>query len=214
MNKLDTKLQSGSFSVSPASHVNITPVHRLIVLVPDRDLDYAAATRRVWALANDSDRDILFIGLYTDISQESSLRRQLVIMTAMIQDGNVEAEARIELGNNWVDVVKSHRQTGEMVVCFAEQRAGLLHRPLSQILQSNLNIPVYIISGLYSKSPSRFIQPSPIAFWAGVSGIIAGSFLLQVRVVSLTQDWIQTTLLMLSITAELCLIWFWNNLFS
>src|SRR5919106_1202120 len=121
MNKLDTELQNGSFSLSPASYSDIELAHRLIVLVPDGDLDYAAATRRVWKLANDSGADIQFISLYKDISRESSLRRQLVTMTAMIQDGNVEAEAKVEFGNNWVDVVKSNWQAGDVVVCFAEQ---------------------------------------------------------------------------------------------
>src|SRR5688500_10858661 len=84
MNRLDTKLQNDSFSISPAFHSDIEPAHRLIVLVPEGDLDYAAATRRVWKLANDLSADIQFISLYKDISRESSLRRQLVTMTAMI----------------------------------------------------------------------------------------------------------------------------------
>ncbi len=214
MNKLDTKFQNGSISISPASYSDIELAHRLIVLVPDSDLDYAAATRRVWKLADDSGADILFISLYTDISRESSLRRQLVMMTAMIQDGNVEAEAKVEFGNNWVDIVKFNRQPGDMVVCFAEQRAGLLYRPLSQILQSNLDLPVYILSGLYPQSPSRFNRLSVIALWAGLGSIIAGFSLLQILIVSLPQGWAQTTLLILSVTAELWLIWVWNNLFS
>lgn len=214
MNKLDTKFQDGSFSIVPASYSDIELAHRLIILVPDSDLDYAAATRRVWKLANDLGADILFISLYTEISRESSLRRQLVMMTAMIQDGIVEAEAKVEFGNNWVDVVKSNWQAGDVIVCFAEQRAGLLYRPLSQILKSKLNIPVYILSGLYPQSPSPFNRLSLIALWAGLSSIIAGSFLLQIRIVSLPPDWAQTILLILSVMTEFWLIWVWNNLFS
>ena len=70
-------------------------------------------------------------------------------MSAMVNYGEVSAEAKVEIGTSWVDVVKRNYQTGDMIVCFAEQRAGLLHRPLSQILESNLNFPVYILSGLY-----------------------------------------------------------------
>jgi hypothetical protein len=137
------------------------------------------------------------------------------MMTAMIQDGNVEAEARVAFGNNWVDIVKSNWQTGDVIVCFAEQRAGLLYKPLSQILQSNLNIPVYILSNLYPQNPSRFNGRSLlITLWAGISCIVAGSFLLQIRIVSLPPNWAQTALLILSVIAEFWLIWFWNNLFS
>ncbi|MCI0549576.1 MAG: hypothetical protein L0287_01335 [Anaerolineae bacterium] len=214
MNRLDIQLQNSSTSISPVSHLDLGPAHRLIVLVPDADLDYAAATRRVWQLANDLGANIQFIGLYKDISHESSLRRQLVTMSAMVQDGKVTAEAKVEIGNNWVNVVKSNWQAGDVIVCFTEQRAGLLHRPLSQILRSNLEAPIYILSGLYPQSQSRFNMLSFIALWAGFIGIIASSFLLQIQLVALLQDWTQTILLILSVMAEFWLIWVWNNLFS
>ena len=214
MNKLDTKLQNISSPISPASHLDIWHPHRLIVLVPDADVDYAAATHRVWELATNMGARILFIGLCKDKIQESSLRRQLVTMSAMAQDSKVSAEAKVQFGTNWVDVVKSNWQAGDMIVCFAEQRAGLLYRPLSQILQSNLDIPLYILSGLYPQRPSRLNILSFIQLWAGLISIIVVSFLLQIRVVSLPRDWAQTTVLILSVIAELWLIWIWNNLFN
>jgi hypothetical protein len=225
MNRLDTKLQNSSSLTASTSHSDpstlpsvaeqcIVPARRLIVLVPDADLDYAAATRRVWQLANDLGVNIQFIGLCKDEIQESNLRRQLVIMSAMVQDGNVSVEAKVEFGINWVKVVKSNQQVGDLIICFAEQRAGLLYRPLSQILQSNLDLPVYILSGLYSKSPSRFNVLTYISMWVGFISILAISFLLQSRIIALPQDWTQTTLLILSVAAELWLIWFWNNLFN
>lgn len=214
MNRLDTKPQNSSASISPVSHSDIVPAHRLIVLVPDADLDYAATTRRVWELANELGAHIQFIGLCKDVVQESSLRRQLVTMTAMVQDGNTSAKVKIEFGNDWVNVVKSNWQVGDMIVCFAEQHAGLLYRPLSQILRSNLEAPIYILSGLYPQSQSRFNVLSPIALWTGFISIIAGSLLFQIRLVSLPPDWTQTILLIFSVMAELWLIWIWNNLFS
>ena len=152
---MDAKQQNTSSSLTHAPLSDSGTAHRLIVLVPDADLDYVTATRRVWELANELNTDIQFIGLYKDVARESSLRRQLATMTAMVQDGKVSAEAKVELGNNWVNVVKSNWRTGDMIVCFAEQHAGLLYRPLSQILQSNLEAPIYILSGLYPQNQSR-----------------------------------------------------------
>ena len=214
MTRLDTKFQNNSSLITSTHHSDIELAHRLIVLVPDSDLDYPAATRRVWELANNLNAHIQFIGLCKNEIQESSLRRQLIIMTAVVQDGDVSAEAKVEFGTNWVDVVKSNWQVGDVIVCFAEQRAGLLYRPLSQILRSNLHIPVYILSGLYPKNLSRFNKFSIIAVWVGFIGIIAGSFLLQIRIIALPRDWAQTSLLILAVMAELWLIWVWNNLFS
>jgi hypothetical protein len=110
-----------------------------------------------------------------------------------------------------VDVVKRNYQLGDLVVCFSEQRAGLLHKPLSQILQSNLKIPVYILSGLYRQKSDWLSQ---VIVWSGFIGIIIGFYLLQVKIVQLPKDGFQNILLILSVIPELSLIWVWNNLFS
>ncbi len=203
---------SVSLTYPMGSHTGLNPARRLIVLVP-ADADYTAATRRVWELAHALECQILFLSLCTDVMQESSLRRQLITMSAIVQDGKVCAEARVEVGSNWVSAVKSNLQDDDMIVCFAEQRAGLLHRPLSQILGANLNAPVYILSGLYSQNLSRSNWLSQTLGWTGSIGIITVFFLLQIRIVSLSENWAQTTLLILSVVFETWLIWVWNSLF-
>jgi hypothetical protein len=135
-------------------------------------------------------------------------------MSALVGDGKVVAEAKVEIGRNWVDTVKSNYQAGDMIVCFAEQRAGLFHRPLSQILESNLRAPVYILSGLYPRSASRSNWLSQIIVWTGSFAILAGFFWLQVRISQLPKDPAQTVLLILSAGVEIWLIWVWNSLFS
>jgi hypothetical protein len=109
------------------------------------------------------------------------------------QDARVSAQAKVEIGTNWVEAVKRNYQAGDMIVCFAEQRAGLLHKPLSQILESNLKVPLYILSGLSPLEPSVSSWVPQAAAWAGSIGVIAGAFLLQSRIVLMPQDWTQTT---------------------
>jgi hypothetical protein len=186
---------------------------RLIVLVP-ADADYGSMTRRIWELAIATSMSVQLLGLCKDAAQEPGLRRLLVIMSALIEDGKVSAKATIENGANWVEAVKKNYQSGDMIVCFAEQYDVLLHKPLHQILEANLEVPVYIISGLYPQGPSRFNVFSLISLWAGAISIIAGAFLLQTRILSLPGDWAQTTLLILSVLVEFWLIWIWNKLFS
>jgi hypothetical protein len=209
------KLETSSVSLTypTSSYKELESARRLIVLVP-ADADYAAVTHRVWKLANAFGCQILFLSLCTDEAEESSLRRQLITMSAMIQDGKLCVEARVEIGSNWVNVVRSEVQEGDMIVCFSEQRAGLLHRPLSQILQSNIKAPVYILSGLAPQSSSRSDWSSQLMTWIGSIAIIIGSCLLQVRIASLPQDWAQTTLLIFSVIGEIWLVWGWNSLFS
>jgi hypothetical protein len=211
MIKLETSPVSLTYDMD--AYTDLESARRLIVLVP-ADADYAAVTHRIWKLANAFGCQILFLSLCPDEAQESSLRRQLITMSAMIQDGKLCVDARLEIGSNWVNAVRSEVQEGDMIVCFAEQRAGLLHRPLSQILQSNIKAPVYILSGLAPQSSSRSNWFPQIMTWIGSIGIIIGSCLLQIRITSLPQDWAQTTLLMFSVIGEIWLVWGWNSLFS
>ena len=213
MNKLDNKPQPTSFSISTASLSGTEPARRLIVPVPT-DADYTAATRRVWELAIATDTRVLLLGLCKDAAREPSLRRQLVTMSALVGDGRVFAEAKVEIGTDWVDVVKRNYRAGDMIVCFAEQRAGLMHKPLSQILESNLNATVYILPGLYQPDRLRSNWLSTLILWSGFFGIIGGFSLLQVNIDPLSKDWVHTATLMLSIPVEFWLIWVWNSLFG
>ena len=212
MNKLD--VTPPALTVSPAAFSNLQPARRLIVLVPSLEADLTALTCRVWELANSSDAHVQFLGLYSDPVQEPRLRRELVTMSAMVNDGRVTAEADVIFGKDWVNVVKTHCQAGDMVVCFAEQRAGLSRKPLSQILQSELNLPLYILSDLYPQDDSRSNWPSQIAAWAGSIAIILGFLVFQAKIDHFGKDWTHTVLLLLSIPFEIWLIWVWNTLFE
>lgn len=211
MNKLDSPLQTPTFVVDHALHSDQDAVHRLIVLIPAAS-DYAAATRRVWELANALGASVQLLGLCKDAEQEPSLRRQLVTMASLLHDGRVSTELKLEFGTNWVRAVKRNYQVGDMIVCFAEQRAGLLHKPLNEILQSNLNAPIYILSSLQPQTLPQTNWLSQIIAWSGLLGIIAGFFVLQVRITTLSPDWAQTALMILSVISEIGLIWGWNSL--
>src|SRR5688572_9915254 len=134
MDKIDSVPPSLTFS--PTAVSGSESVRRLIILVPDLEWDYIPVIHRIWELANAQHARVLLLSLCTDSKQELSLRRALVILCAMLQDGRIRVETNVEIGTNWVDVVKRNYRTGDMIVCFAEQHTGLLHKPLSHILKS------------------------------------------------------------------------------
>ncbi|MBC7875838.1 MAG: hypothetical protein H7Y59_01595 [Anaerolineales bacterium] len=212
MNKLNS--QTASLTLSTASYSELKPARRLIVLVPYLEVDPIPAARRVWELANEMDSCVHFIGLHNDAEQELTLRRELVTMSAMVNDRKVSSDIEVIFGKDWAEAVKSRWQAGDIVVCFSEQRVGLLRKPLSEVLQSELNIPLYILSGLYPKNSPRPNWPAQIAAWTGSVVIILGFFLLQVKVDHLAKDWSHTLLLLLSIPIEVSMIWGWNSLFE
>ena len=188
------------------------PVRRLMVLVPV-EIDHTMVARRVWELAYTLGCHILFLSLCEDIAQEASLRRKLIMMSAMVQDGNVFAEGRVEVGTNWVCAVQSSLQADDMILCLLEQRTGLLQKPLHQILKTNVNVPIYVFSDVRPpKSKQNWI--SPILPWIGFLAIITGFGFLQVEITQLSGGWFQTVLLLVSTLNEIWLIWVWNRLYD
>ena len=210
MTKLIQKQQSITFSI--ASEPDVEPALRLVVLIPCLEADFSAVTRRVWEIANSTGAHVKFLGLSNDTVQESTLRRNLTSMSAMTNYGRVYAEAEIISGKDWVEAVKSRRQAGDTVVCFAEQRAGLLQKPLSQILQSDLDVPLHILYGFFSKSDSHSTWSTRVTAWIGFVVILFGFVMLQVRIFQLAKEW-TGALMLLSIAVEYWLMWLWNNLF-
>jgi hypothetical protein len=208
------KLDQTPTSLTHIAHsvVDVESFHRLIVLIPP-DTDYNAATRRIWELSNATGIRVQILSLYKNAVEEPSLRRGLVTMASLLQNGQESAELKIECGTNWVEAVKRNYQAGDMVVCFAEQRVGLFHRPLSQILHSDLNVSLYILSGLYPQDNSRSHGLTRAAPWIGSIVIITGFFVFQTRI-SVFTDWAQTILMLLSTAVEVWAIWFWNSLFE
>ncbi len=212
MNEVDNNLSA--LAESHASFPDLQPARRLLVLIPSIEADLTTITRRVWELADAIGVRVLFLGLYSDPSHESGLRRELVTMCAMVKDERVSASAEVLFGKDWVDVVRTHFQTGDMVVCLAEQRVGLSHKPLSQILQSELQLPIYILSDLY---PQKDLHPKWITqflAWTGSVAIIFAFFLLQIRIDHLAKDWAHIVLLLFTIPAEVLIIWGWNSFFE
>jgi hypothetical protein len=134
-------------------------------------------------------------------------------MASLLEDGQVCAEVKVEIGTNWLAVVKSNYKTGDAMVCITTQFAGILSRPLSQVLESNFKATVYILSTPASpKAKSDAL--SQMAAWLGFVGIMIGFGILQANIVQLPKGWLQSILLTLSVFPEFWLIWVWNARFG
>ncbi|MBK9207501.1 MAG: hypothetical protein IPL71_04020 [Anaerolineales bacterium] len=83
MSKLD--INFSDLEVSPASFPDLQPARRLIVLVPDSEVDTTLMARKIWELANALESRIQFLGLSKDAVREPGLRRQIINLSAMVE---------------------------------------------------------------------------------------------------------------------------------
>ena len=211
MNKLDSQSLARSFSI-PTAALDPGPAPCLIVLAPDPEADIANAAPRLWELANALGCGIQLIGLCREEAQESSLRRQIITLSAMLAP--VPVESHIEFGRDWLDAVRKNWREGDVVVCFAGQPAGLGRRSLGELLESNLKSTVYVLDGVYPVESPRPQWMSSLLGWGGSLGLITGFLWLQVGLAHLPKDWAHTGLMYLSVLIEVGAVWGWNSLFS
>ena len=196
----------------PALQSALGRIQRLIVLVTQPDWDDAGFPRRVWDSAAVQGSNVLLLGLFDHVGEAALLRRQLITMAAAIQDDRVSARILIEAGNDWVGRVRGIWQPGDLVVCSADQRAGSKQAPLSQLLASNLQVPIHVLSTIRPESHGRPGLLRQVILWAGSLGIISGLFWAQVVISQLSGEPTRAVLLSFSVLVEIGLILVWNSL--
>jgi hypothetical protein len=220
MTKLDsippplTYSTASHFDPSTGSGQRRGPANRLIILFPASAGDNPNQSHRIWEIARSAGLNVLLLSLCSDYYEESQLRRQLVSMAAMISDSNVCADIRIEHGNDWVGQVRNIYQPGDVIACYAGQRVGLRGRVLHDVLRSQLEAPIYILSVDQPIKNSRSKSLLQASFWSGALAIIGGFLWLEVKLVQLPQDWTHNLLLYLCVFVEIGLLVLWNSIFT
>jgi hypothetical protein len=223
MNRFDTQLQSTAF-VHPAKHSDpqLAGTPRLLVVMFDAH-EEAALAGRILALAGTRGLPVILVGIAPDPKGKQELRRKLVTIAAFLRGENSNRSAHpqeyyaafgveilMEEGRDWLDKLRGQLQSNDLLACYAEQYVGTRRRPLSDVLSSNLNVPIYTFSGLL---PARDEESLLIrtASWLGSLGSIGGFLMLQWRIVAASQGPTQSVLLLLTLIAEVGVIWLLNS---
>lgn len=200
---------------SPALQPAPAPrLRRVIVLIPDMEIDPVRSARRVRELAYQLDRQVQFLGTCPDAAHESAVRRQLVNLAGLARDDRVSAEVRVEAGLGWLQAVQANWQPGDRLVCFEDQRIGLRKRLLSRVLEARLEVAVHILPLPPGERRRRSKLAGKVLAWPGSLVILALFFWLQIRLSQLPQDWGHNALLYASLIAEVGLILLWNSICS
>lgn len=215
IDQLPTKADFPSFMLQtlPAGPENELDMRRrLLVVVFDSDANTMMAARRILDAATAFKSPILLLGLCQTPAQETDLRRQIVMLSALVQEANLPVEAKIECGRDWLKGVETHWQEGDVVVCFGNQRTGAHHKLLERSLQTDLGATVYVFNDLTQPDPRPSHWIISLLAWAGSIGIILGFLRLQVEIGQILNGPSATITLVLSILAEFLALWFWNGL--
>lgn len=192
----------------------VQSIRRLVVLVPNVDINEVQLAREVWEMALAPRIAVLLVSLCSDLSEESLIKRRLINLAALIRDPRIVVETHIEYGRNWVRGVKSVFVEGDVIVCHEEQSVGIKHTPLTEVLRA-VRAPVWTLSGYHPTDlPSRSRWQSTVIFWGVAIAIMAGFFYLQVQVNQITDSVAKYVVLCLSALAEIGSLSIWNSILS
>ena len=197
--------------------VGLPAARRLVVLVPDVDLDETALARRIWSLASPNKLSVLYQGVARSPADEPRARRRLATLAALTRDDSIKAGTGLALETDWLGALMPQLCSGDLIVCHAEQKLsswrGTL--PLGGQLCQALQAPVHLLSGFYAGDPAEPAHRlGRVVFWGGAVAILAVAFWLQVQITALPRNWAESALMALSVVAECGLIGLWNRAFN
>jgi hypothetical protein len=206
---------SGSSSKPLTDHSALLTVKRLIVVVPEEDVDEALLSRQIWNLAVNYQLDVLLITIVANIDESMSARRRLTTIAAMTRDSHFKVEKQIVFSNRWEKALRPYWHQSDMILCPAEKTIEHLFgkkTPLSQALSDRLKASVYTFSGLYKPATNKRLPfwLRQIPFWLGFFIIISIFFYFEVDVDQGIHGWVGQTLLVIVMLIEIGFIYAWN----
>lgn len=194
----------------------IVPIQRLLVLVPDCEVDERELARTLWSLAERRQLAVLLVGTAGPRSTGYAHRR-LVNLATQIRDGRLRVETVLRPHSPWLEVIAELRRPGDLIVCPAQQQVSLngwQRQSLAQVLIMRQPSPVYVLSDFYARLPiERPLFWGRLISWLIPLLIISGFTLLQLWVSQQSDSWFYYPAMILSIFLEVMAIGAWEGVF-
>jgi len=189
---------------------------RLVVLVPDQDLDAINFCRAIRSLAVPGFLDVYLVTVVHNEESELASRRRLATMATLVRDFDYQVETQVVWNRSWIGALRDLTRSDDVLLYPPEMtvRKGLRSlEPLGDAINRQLGLTARPMPGFYQKSRpeiKRFLQM--IGYWVVILGILAGFFVLESDVTTVDTGWIAKLLLILLMVAEVGTIYLWTVL--
>jgi hypothetical protein len=206
----------GGHLLLPRSPIE-TPLRRLLVLIPDEEVNEVRLAQTIWLLAMPYDLDVLLIGVAWRGDAAYS-RRRLVSLATQVRNGRVRVETTIYPRKSWLKAIAQNWRPGDVIVCHDQQRVspnGWRRQLLGNWLLDVHASPVYILKGFYSGLPLEIFTLRGKALSVGVPLLIIVLFIfLQAGISQWPASWFYFPAMILSVSVEIGLIALWEGAFN
>ena len=217
---LDSNLTSNeSKNESGIRFTNIeTPskMNRLIVLIPDQDVDEVKISRKILSQAFSRRLDIVLVTLVYNAENEYMARRRLATMMTLLRGPQLKVETKVSLGHSWVKVVDQLIQNRDMIFCPAElTELSFLgtRKPLEEILKRGLNLPIVTYAGLYHDTHINWLNFIYHAGqWIILSAILLLFLIFEIDLNLFVMGWKGQILAFIIVIIEIGVFYYWMSI--
>ena len=207
-------LSSPATPLADLTNPDVFPM-RLVILVPDQGLEAPALAQWLASRVSLHRPSILFLSVVQSLNEEPCAWLQLSDLIAWTNGLPTKVESELIQGKSWIDAVYEAWQPGDLVICQAGQTIsmpGAERYPLGVALCNRLDAPVLVLTGLYRESLRRpRTRTAEVAWWGVALALVAAFGVLQIWISRIATGWASQFLLILSVLAEVGLIWIWNQ---
>ncbi len=197
-----------------SDEIPLLKTRRLVVLVPDRDLDDVTLSREAWSLASQGSHEILYLTVIQDPERESRARRRLITLAAITRDAQTRVEAQVCFEPSYIKAVKNACQDGDMLVCLAGHKVsnGFRKRlPLEIALVDSLHMPVILLTGIYQEPEEKTRDGLRAAlYWSVTLAILALFTWFEMAITQAASNWVGQLLLIVMILLEALTVVVWT----
>jgi hypothetical protein len=184
----------------------LSPIRRLVVLMPEGSMDENALAQKIWRLASISSVQVVFLGLSPDHECAPSIRRRLALLAAAMNQGALRARGNVYVVQNWKSAVQKVLRSGDLLVCLDNHTIPYLvigRKKLGESMASTFGVPVYMLAGFpVGHSPTFVHRLQMVGVWSLSIAIMVGFTGLQIWLSKYIDSRLSPILLGLSIIAE------------
>lgn len=187
----------------------LPPSQRLVVILPDANINVLSLPKRIWELAAPDRRQVLLMIKPCREENEFYTRMNLVTLSAMLRDTRVHVETRLVLGTQIDQAARQCAQPEDIFVCFEEHQVSryLKKKRLADLLAKKTGLPVYTLKGsvMEMTDPISVMQKDALLLILCMALLVV-FFILQVWIDKNTSGVLRGSLQMISVFIEVSLI--------
>jgi hypothetical protein len=192
---------------------NLTTSGKLLVLVPEDELDETRYARKARALAEAQKLNIRFIGLIQSQEMESQMRRKLVTLSGIAGSESVAADFMEIDSSSWVEIIRKESNSQDFILCPEEFNADSFLNNENCDLRVEMAGKIYLAPGMMPSERQERLERATrnVLNWIGILAIITVGFLLEVNFDRQTVGLARTLTEIIVFTAEIGILWWWNT---